>query len=303
MELTKKELKIFKTIVQTNPETIKETSKQTDTPLSYTSTTLNNLQEKGMINLQRHGNTKKPTVADTTHAETLRTLILEQPNYDIEFLANRGTTILATIQCQNLETLEEITEASGASYRTLWQYMEKTRGRGIIQKKNTYYIGPSHPQIQAFVESYTGYTNLRKAKRHASDAVIKWSCPKEYIFETEAKLNLQATGASAFHEYGALFYTTKNLYTSKKEKQSLEDHLINHILSEGTRNTLPLLITWRLNKDKIDIRYLKDKARRLKTLETIEDIRTYLETEGENRANYLLNWNEFTAKYRDYGDE
>ena len=36
MELTKKELKIFKTIVQTNPETIKETSKQTNTPLTYT---------------------------------------------------------------------------------------------------------------------------------------------------------------------------------------------------------------------------------------------------------------------------
>ena len=46
MEVTKKELQIFRAITFTNPETISELAQTTSTALSYTFTTLKKLEKK-----------------------------------------------------------------------------------------------------------------------------------------------------------------------------------------------------------------------------------------------------------------
>ena len=303
MEITKKELQMFRAITLTSPETVSELAQTTSTSPSYTSTTLKRLEKKGFTTLHRKGREKKPQIAETLHASTLRTLILETPHLNLDILANKGTTILAAITCQNIRTTEELLEASGASYRTLWSYMDKARGMGVIQRNETITIAPRHEKITQFIQAYQRYIHQTEAKKHADDALVKWGCLDTYIFETTKTPGLQPTGVSAFKDYGALFLTPRNLYTNTQEKLRLEDHMINHVLAEGKQNTLPLLITWMLNKDHIDTEYLDKKAYRLKASTVTDPVKTYIETKGEEKPEYLLNWTEFTERLREYGHE
>jgi len=303
MEISKKELQIFRAITLTNPETVSELAQTTSMSLSYTSTTLKRLEKKGFTTRHRKGREKKPHITDTHHASTLRTLILDPPHLNLDILTNKGTTILATITCQNIRTTEELLEASGASYRTLWSYMDKARGMGVIQRNETITIAPRHEKITQFIQAYQHYIHQTEATKHADDALVKWGCLDTYIFETTKTLGLQPTGISAFKDYGALFLTPRNLYTNTKEKLRLEDHMINHVLAEGKQNTLPLLITWMLNKDHIDTEYLDKKAYRLKASTVTDAVQTYIETRGKEKPEYLLNWTELTERLREYSDE
>lgn len=303
MEITKKELLILKTLILTNPETTTELAQTISTSLSYTSTTLRKLQKKGFINQQRNSKEKKPQIADTYHATTLRALILDSPHLNLDILANKGAVVLATITCQNLRTVKELREASGVSYRTLWSIMDTAREMGLIKQNDTITINSNYSKITQLIESYQRYIHQKKAERQADDANVKWGCRDKYIFETKKTLDLQPTGTSAFRDYGALFLTPRNLYTNTKDKLRLEDHLINHILSEGKQNTLPLLVTWKLNANNIDTMYLNKKAYRLKASDVTDAVQKYFETRGRTKPDYLLNWTEFTEKLREYNHE
>jgi len=303
MEITKKEIQLFREIALNNPETVSKLSQTTSTPLSYTSTILKKMQKKGLITQHSNGKEKHPHIAYTPHASILRSFILDRPHINLDILANKGIPILATITCQNLRTTDEFLEASGVSYRTLWGFMNKARGMGVIHKNETFTISPRHEYIAKFIEAYQGYIHQIKAKEHSVDALVKWGCRDNFIFETKDILDLQRTGISAFQDYGALFFTLRNLYSSVKYKLRLEDHIINHILSERKQNTVPLLIIWRLNWNNLDTEYINKKAYRLKAFEITNAIQRYMQSKGKEKPDYLLNWREFTEKYGDYSDE
>jgi len=303
MSLSKKEIQIFKEITQNAPKTLNELAKATSTYQSYLSTTLKNMRKKGLINKTRKGMQITPQIADTPHASILRDLILNNPQSKLDYITNKGIKILATLTCQNIRTKEELSETSDTSNMTLWKFMKKAREIGLIQNNGTITISPRYEQVTEFVKAYTKYTNENKARKYADDALIKWSCGEKYLFETRENLNLQHTGVSAFQDYGALFLTSNNLYTNTNETLSLEDHLINHILSEREENTLPLLITWRLNREKIDTTYIQNKAYRYRISEITEAVQRYLDTKGKEKQSYLINWTEFNNKYKEYSHE
>ena len=303
LKITKKEIQTFKAIVIKTPETVSEISYATSTSLSYISTTLTRMQDNGLITKEKNGKKKRIRIADTIHASILRSLILVNPLINLDFLTNKGTTILANINCQNLHTKEELLETTGVSYRTLWKHMNRAKGIGLITKNETFIINSRYQHIIEFIESYQRHIQQSKAVTRSNDAVVKWGCGENYIFETKATLDLQRTGISAFQDYGALFLTPRNLYTNIKEKLSIEDHIIHQVLSEGKENTLPLLITWMLNIDDLDTEYIKKRAYRFKASEITDAVQRYLNTEGKEKPDYLLNWKEFLDKLREYNNE
>ncbi len=300
MEITKKEIQVFREITLNTPQTLSELAAATSTSQSYISTTLTNMNKKGLTQKTRNGKNKTPHPADTPHAVILRNMILNNPKANLDYLANKGTKILDPITCQNIRTFEELLETSGVSYKTLWSFMDRARGLGLISKGETITINPRHNMVARLVHEYTRYIHETDARTHAYDALLKWSCGDTFIFETKKRLNLQRTGISAFQEYGALFLTLKNLYTSTKETLKLENHLVNHILAEGKENILPLLITWRLNKDSIDTERIQSIAYKYRVSDVTEAVENYLDTEGRLKTEYLINWAEFNDKYKEY---
>jgi len=303
MEITKKEIQVFKEITLNTPQTLSELAAATSTSQSYISTTLTNMRKKGLTQKTRNGKNKTPHPADTTHATILRNMILNNPQTNLNYLANKGTKILGPIACQNIRTFEELLETSGVSYKTLWSFMDKARGLGLVSKGKTITINPRHEQVARLVQAYTRYIHETKARTYANDALLKWSCGDNFIFETKTRLKLQRTGISAFQDYGALFLTLKNLYTNTTETLKLEDHLVNHILAEGKENILPLLITWRLNKGSIDTAHVQSIAYKYRVSDVTEAVERYLDTEGKQKTEYLINWAEFNDKYKKYSHE
>lgn len=301
--ITKKEIQVFREITLNGPQIASELTKDTRIPESYLSTILQKMTKKGLIKRTRNGKNKILEIAETAHASILQNMIQNNPQTNLNYLTNKGTQILATITCQNIRTKEELSEASNTSNMTLWKYMKKTQEIGLIQNNETITTSPRYEQVTEFVKTYTKYTNENKARKQANDALIKWSCGEKYLFETRETLNLQPTGISAFQNYGALFLTTKNLYTNTNEPLNLEDHLINHILSEKKENTLPLLITWRLNREKINPTYIKTKAYRYRISEITDAVQRYMDTKGREKQSYLINWTEFNNKYKEYSNE
>lgn len=300
MEITKKEIQVFREITLNTPRTLSELAGATSTSQSYISTTLTSMGKKGLTQKTRNGKNKTPHLADTPHAIILRNMILNTPQTSLDYLANKGTKILTYIVCQNIRTLDELGKVSGISSKTIWRFMDRARGLGLVNRRKTITVNPRHEQVARFVHEYTSYIHETDARKHAHDALLKWSCGDTFIFETKTRLNLQRTGISAFQDHGALFLTLKNLYTSSNETLKLEDHMVNHILSEGRENILPLLITWRLNKDSIDTRYIQGIAFKYRVSDVSDAVERYLETEGKLRTEYLINWSEFNDKYKEY---
>jgi len=300
VEITKKEIQVFRAITLSTPQTLSQLAAATSTSQSYISTTLTNMRKKGLTQKTRNGKNKTPHLADTSHAIILRNMILNNPQANLNYLANKGTKILGPITCQNIRSFEELLETSGVSYMTLWNFMDKARGLGLVNRGETITINPRHEHVTRFVLSYARYIHETDARKHALDALLKWGCGDTFIFETKTRLSLQRTGISAFQDFGALFLTMKNLYTSTKETLKLEDHLVNHILAEGRENTLPILITWKLNKDSIDTEYIQNIAFKYRVSDVTEAVERYLDTEGRQRTEYLINWSEFNDKYKEY---
>jgi len=294
------EIKAFREITLNQPQTLSELAEAMQTSQSYTSTILNKMAKKGLVQKKRDGKNKTPQLADTPHASTLRNMILNSPQNSLDHLANKGTRILSPIICQNIRDMDQLETETQVSYRTLWKYMTKAKNMGLITMGGQIKINPRHENVAIFVERYTRYLNETKARRHSDDALVKWSCGDNYLFETRKTLDLQRTGISVFVDFGALFLSVTTLYTNSKEPLRLEDHLINHLLSEGTENMLPLLITWKLNEEEIDQGYLKESSHKHRVHNIIESTITYLKTQGAQRPNYLINWNEFNDKLREY---
>jgi len=302
MYLTKRQLKLLTHIAAVNKIQVTELANNMETSRSYTSRVLKELQSKGFINLDREGTRKTVSISEAQHAVSLRNLLLNQPHLNLGFLANKGMIILATIDCLNLRTWEEIEAYSGASFVTLRKYMTEFKEIGLVQKRKVYFISPRFSALKEFLGAYQDYTHLKEALRYAPDALVKWGCGERFLIETERTLNLQATGITAFPTYGAKFITVKNLYirTKKESDTTLEDHLINHVLSEKTSNMLPLLITWRMNYERVNEESMREKAYRYKIGEYVDAVFKYLKTQGRDRPQFLPEWNEFNERYREY---
>ncbi|MCK4318207.1 MarR family transcriptional regulator [Candidatus Bathyarchaeota archaeon] len=304
MKLTKKELTLIREIAERPNPTVTELASSTNTSLPVTSRALRSLEEKGLTRATKSGTTKNVSLAETKHATILRRQILQNPHMSLEPLSNTGIRILAAINCMNLRDWEEIQSHAGVSYHALRPKMNRFTAIGLIIKEKSYMINPRFIHIKEFIESFQEYLQTKKATESAEDAYIKWGCGETYIFETESQLGLTATGLSAFPMYGARFITLKNLYIQTPMKTlTLEDHLINHILSEKTGNILPLLITWRLNIECLDTEYIKEKAYRLKISSITDAVINYLDSRGRKRADYLPDWTDFKARYREYSHE
>jgi len=304
LSISKKELTILKTIIEKHHTTATTLAEATHTPPQSISRYITQLEEKGFITTKKEGVTKTITIAETPHALLIRKQILENEHMNLEPITNTGMKILLTINCLNLTSWEEVMKYAGVSYRALRPKMNQFTSMGLVIKEKNYEINPRLQIIKEFLQKYNEYIQAKEIKKIAEDATIKWCCGDTSIFETENKLTLPTTGISAFQEYGAIFYTIKNLYIKTKQRNlKLEDHIINHIHSEKTSNILPLLITWKLNEKNIDTKYLQKQAYLQKIPEIINSIIKYLDSEGKTRTDYQPPWNEFIAKYRDYSNE
>lgn len=306
LNLTKKQLELLRHVAVAKEIPVTKLAHATGTHPTYMPRALKDLETKGFTKTEKKGNTKTVSMADTQHASLLRKLILDQSHLNIYVLSGKALPILAAINCLNLKTWDEIAESSGVSYLTVQKHVTGFKEMGLVQKKQTYIISPRFQTIKEIIKAYQGYTHRRKAERLAGDAVVKWGCGQCFLLETGKTLGLQATGITAFPQYGAQFITAKNLYLyQKKTKKSLtlEDHLLYHVLSEKTSNTLPLLITWRLNRNKLDEEKLREKAYRYRADHVIDPILEYMESEGRKRAEFLPDWGEFTNRYKEYSDD
>jgi len=305
LNLTKKQLKLLRHVAAAKEISVMELAHATGTHPTYMPRALKDLESKGFTKTEKKGNTKTVSMADTQHASLLRKLILDQPHLNLDVLSGKALSILAAINCLNLKTWDEIEESSGVSYLTVQKHITSFKEIGLVQKKQTYIISPRFQIIKEIIEAFQDYTHRREAERLAGGAVVKWGCGQCFLLETEKILGLQATGITAFPWYGAQFITDKNLYLyqKKKKKLTLEDHLLYHVISEKTSNTLPLLITWRLNRNKLDEEKLSEKAYRYKVDHVIDSILDYMETEGLKQAEFLPDWAEFTNRYKEYSDD
>jgi len=304
MNLTKKQLELLGRVARESRLQITELAQSTGTHPTYMARALKDLESTGFIETVKDGIMKTVSMADTHHAILLRKLILDNPHLNLSMLSGKALPILAAINCLNLRTWDEVMESSGVSYLTLKKHFQNFREMGLIQKKETYIMSPRFQTLKEVIGAYQGYLHRREAERLAGDAVVKWGCGERFLLETEEILGLQVTGITAFPRYGAQFITARNLYLyhEKEESLTLEDHLLHHVLSERTSNTLPLLITWRLNRGGLDEERLREKARMHKADHVIGPVFDYMETEGLKRAEFLPDWDEFTRRYEEYGD-
>jgi DNA-binding transcriptional regulator GbsR (MarR family) len=303
MKLTKKELKLLRFIAEWPNMTITEISEATNTPLSYSSRAISRLERKGLATTNKRGNTKTVAFADTGHGILLRQQMLENSHMTLDSLANTGMRILATINCLNLLTWEEIQEYAGVSYYALRPKMNQFTEVGLVEKKKSYRIHPRFTTLREFLQAYQSYINNQTAKRLAKDAVVKWECCTKFLLETAKTLRLQATGTTAFVSYGALFITATNLYLYEKKTKDplrLEDHLLNHVLAHRQTNITPYLVTWALNRNNIDKATIIRKARIHGVDNIIEATINYFDTKGKERSLYMPSWSELNSRVKEY---
>ncbi len=305
LKLSKTELAILRELVENDGLNISRLAEVIGSPVSYISRVVSSLDRKGLVEESREGSTKSVALSEADHAVKFRQMVRENEHVGWEeILSNKSLEVLSAVSCLRLKTRKEILGHANISGATLSNVMHAFKRIGLVYKDGYYVVNPRFGRVEEFVNAYAHYCNEHRARSIVKDYLIRWECGAEFIFETHRKLpELEPTGVSAYPRYGVQVFSDRWLYyhPSKERKIGLEDAMIHHLLADGTKSILLLLLTWKKNEELLNLQHLVGEAEEYGVLNYVEAIVRYFGSEGEERADYLPPWKEFVVKAGEYG--
>jgi DNA-binding transcriptional ArsR family regulator len=275
-----------------------------DKSLTRASIALKDLEEKGIVDVERQGLSKRPVFSGNKHAALLKAFISEHFHMKIEeVLAGSALEVLLPLAYEKLDT-SEIVEISELSESTVRRNLKKLGEVGIVVRGYT--INPRHRQLKEFIKEFQGYINQQTAISFARDSVILWQRGKEFLVKTkkekEGKYFL-LTGFSKMGEFGiplilrGFYYY---FYSPFKKAVGMEDAALHVLVTEPSSTTNVLYALLLAAKNQFDMDYFKKEGKKFGLENTAMDIEKYIETRGEHKPRFFPRWEEFKSKAGEY---
>ncbi len=304
LRLTKLEIKIMQMLMSGSYETIKQLSEETEKSNSRVSSVLKDLENKGFVDSEKKGFSKKVYLASNKHVAILKNLFSLHPALDFSTcLSDSALEILSSLAYGGSD-ISYIVKYSGFSERTVYRVLGTLKERGIvISEEGVYRINPRFDKLSEFVMEFQSYLNVRRVS-HSSTLI--WQRGKEFLVETREKRDEDKFFLTAYRrlsDFGIQLISGgywHYFHSPFIKDLKPEDVCLHTIVMDpsSTRNLLYVLLT--IYRIKIDWSYLKDESTKYGLYDTVVSLEEYLSTEGKTKKEYFPTWDEFIAKVREY---
>ncbi|MFH0849128.1 MAG: helix-turn-helix domain-containing protein [archaeon] len=261
--------------------------------------TIERLQEKGFVDVQRRGMRKFVKISQTRHAQLLRELMLMHPHVPWHLLLSHS----------QIFPLLRIGGAShtAVSRATEWRAFRNLMAHGIISKTdNAIQVNPRFSKVREFIHEFSSFMNSRLASQVSEAAAIVWASGPQFIIRVPQGTKIKdkrfkPTATSALPYYGVSLISDREYYffSPKGGRLRPEDIALHTLLLNGVINATYVLVL--MLKARINRTILVQKAEIVGLRAQVDAMLRFLDSH-ETQANAVLpSWNEFAEKAREYG--
>ena len=288
-------------------QTVSEFATQLDRSLSYTSELVDRLEATGLVETRRQGKTKQIRPSDAKALELLADITQAYSHIEWpELLSGATLRVLYYLETPRVPT--ELARRADIHRSTVHRALDPLQLRGIIYETDdgAYALNEGFERLSTLARELAHHDHRQTVEQHTDTYTILWESLDEFLVQTAAEITDEAfisTGPEQFQTYDLpLLARDRRYYLYSESMTDLSPTtLCCHMLAidSGARTQSYCLLL--LSHVDVDREELRTQATTYGVADLVEDLLTYLDTSGEQRASRLPEWEEFQELAADYG--
>ncbi len=301
---TKAELQVLATL--NSGSSISELADELNRSVNYTSELVERVETKGLVNTHRSGKTKRIHRSDAKAVELFDTFVQQYSHIPFPELLD-GATLGVLYYLDSPRSATDLADLVGVHRSTVHRALSPLQDRGIVYKSDGQYV--INDEFRGLVELAQEFGNLRNRTRvaeYVDSYTILWESLDEFLVQTDDVIESGAfvtTGPERFQTFDLPLLARQRryyLYSPSKDDISAAElccHML--VVDDGTRTRSYCLLL--LKSEDVDRDEVLALAETYGVSTVVSDLLSYLDTEGEKRADRLPTWSEFRELADEYG--
>jgi len=303
--LTEGELRALGTLH--GEQTVSELAAGLDRSLSYTSELVERLETAGLVETRRDGKSKQIRPSDAKPLELFTGLTRRHSHIDWAVLLS-GSTLRVCYYLETPRTGTDLANLADVHRSTVHRSLAPLQHRGIVYQTddNAYALNEEFEQLSVFARELAHHIHRQTVEAQTDTYTILWESLDEFLVQTDSEIDNEdftPTGPDQFQRYDLPLLARERRYyfysetTSTLSAETLCCHML--VIDSGARVRSYCLLL--LSHVDIDRDELRAQALTYDVDEIIEELYTYLDTDGEQRAVRLPEWEDFQELAAEYG--
>ena len=301
---TEAELQVLATL--NSDSTISKLADDLNRSVNYTSELVERVEAKGLVNTHRSGKTKRVQRSDAKAVELFDTFVQQYSHIPFPELLG-GATLRVLYYLDPPRSATDLADLVGVHRSTVHRVLSPLQDRGIVYKSDgQYVINDDFKGLVGLAQDLAHLRNRTRIAEYVDSYTILWESPDEFLVQTDDVIESDAfvtTGPERFQTFDLPLLARKRryyLYSPSKDNISAAElccHML--VIDDGVRNRSYCLLL--LKSEGVDRDEVLALAETYGVSTLVSDLLSYLDTEGEERADRLPTWSEFRELADEYG--
>lgn len=288
-------------------QTVSELATNLDRSLSYTSELVEGIETAGLVETSRQGKTKRVRLSDAKALELFTSLTQQYSHIDWPELLS-GATLGICYYLDTPRTAIELARHADVHRSTVHRALAPLQHRGIVYQTETgaYALNDGFERLSAFAHELAHHIHRQTIEEHTDTYSILWESLDEFLVQTPTEITDEhfiPTGPDQFQRYDLPLLARDRRYylysetTSDLSPETLCCHML--VIDSGARaQSYCLLLLSHVDIDSDELRVQADKY---DIDDVVDDLCTYLDTNGDQRTSRLPEWEDFQELAEEYG--
>lgn len=311
--LTESEITVLSHLSTQTDESLiqRELAEELDWDPGHTSRIVSRLAESELVIREQQNGQYRISLSNAEPTHLFADLAHKFPHVDFPNLL-AGPTIQILYYLDAERTAAELTEWTNASRATVYRRLKQLRNVGIVTKRDTRFaLTNQFEELAGFARSLVRHMHRQEASDNAAGVRLIWTDVNEYLFScrTEVTASLfHQTGPDALDQFGISLLTREGQYYFRSEDRAelAPEDLVCHLLliDDGARYRsycLLLIASCEIDADVLARsadRY--DREAEIDLSDIVQELCTYLESNGAVSGEKLPEWDTFKSTAADY---
>jgi len=288
-------------------QTVSELATNLERSLSYTSELVERLETAGLVETSRQGKTKQIRLSDAKALELLTNLTQQYSHIDWPELLS-GAALRVCYYLDTPRTVTDLARYADVHRSTVYRALTPLQHRGIVYQTDAgaYVLNDGFKPLSEFAHELSHHVHRQTIEQHSDTYTILWECLDEFLVQTTTEITDEhfiLTGPDQFQRYDLPLLARDRRYhlysetASDLSPETLCCHML--VIDSGARAQSYCLLL--LSHVDIEREELRSQAVKYGVDDIVDDLCTYLDTNGEQRTSRLPEWDDFQELADEYG--
>jgi len=301
---TKAELQVLATLK--SDSSISELADDLNRSVNYTSELVERVEAKGLVNTHRSGKTKRIHRSEAKAVELFDTFVQRYSHIPFSELLD-GATLRVLYYLDSSRAATDLADLVDVHRSTVHRALSPLQDRGVVYKSGgEYVINEEFEGLVRLAQEFAHLRNRTRVEDHVDSYTILWESPDEFLVQTNGEIESETfviTGPERFQTFDLPLLARQRryyLYSPSKDDIAAAElccHML--VIDDGTRTRSYCLLL--LKSEEVDQGKVLSLAETYGVSTIVSDLLSYLDTEGEERADRLPTWSELRELADEYG--